>query len=338
MKVGIIGVGAMGSTHADAWTHTPATIVGFVAEHPDHAAQMAARYKAQAYPDLASLLPDIDVLDVCTPTYWHHAMVLQAAAAGKHIICEKPLARTVAQGQEMVRACKEAGVKLLVGHVVRFFPEYVRAKEAVAAGQVGEVAVMRFQRDVFRPRKEQDNWFLEFEKSGGMILDLMIHDFDYARWVAGDVIRVFCKHIGDPRTSPGDHALAILTHANGAISHIEGSWAYPPPTFRTRFEIAGTEGLLEHDSDATAPIATYWHKETTESAGEVPVPASPLLESPYTTQIKAFYNHLTTGAPIPVTAEDALAALEIALAAIASAETGKPVNLENRIRETENSR
>ncbi|NOZ73491.1 MAG: Gfo/Idh/MocA family oxidoreductase [Chloroflexi bacterium] len=327
MKVGIVGVGAMGGTHAAAWKETPATMVGFVAEHPEHAEQMAARYEARAYPDLASLLPDIDVLDICTPTYWHHAMVLQAAAAGKHIICEKPLARTVAQGREMIRLCEKAGVKLLVGHVVRFFPEYVRAKEAVVAGQVGEVAVMRFQRDVFRPRKLKDNWFLEFEKSGGMILDLMIHDFDYARWVAGDVTQVFCKHIGDPQTSPGDHALAILTHANGAITHVEGSWAYPPPTFRTRFEIAGSEGLLVHDSEATAPIATYWHKDGDEAAGDVPVPASPLLESPYTTQIKAFYDHLTTGAPLPLTAEDALAALEIALAAVEAAGSGHVVEI-----------
>jgi predicted dehydrogenase len=181
---------------------------------------------------------------------------------------------------------------------------------------------------VFRPRKSDDNWFLDFERSGGMILDLMIHDFDYARWVAGDVTRVFCKHIGDPRITPGDHALAILTHANGAISHVEGSWAYPPPTFRTQFEIAGSGGLLVHNSDASAPIAAYWHKGDDDAAGEVPVPASPLLESPYVTQIRAFYDHLTKGTPIPVTAEDALAALEIALAAIESATTGQPVVIE----------
>ncbi|HFQ95113.1 MAG TPA: Gfo/Idh/MocA family oxidoreductase, partial [Anaerolineae bacterium] len=288
---------------------------------------MAEKYGAQAYPDLAAMLPHIDVVDICTPTHLHHEMTLQAAAAGVDVICEKPLARTVEQGRAMIDACRAAGVKLLVAHVVRFFPEYVRAKQAVDAGQVGQVAVIRLQRDVFRPRKAEDNWFLDFERSGGMILDLMIHDFDYARWVAGDVTRVFCKHIGDPRISPGDHALAILTHANGAISHIEGSWAYPPPTFRTQFEIAGSGGLLVHNSDASAPIAAYWHKGDDDTAGEVPVPASPLLESPYVTQIKAFYHHLTTGAPLPVTAEDALAALEIALAAMASAESGVAVEI-----------
>ena len=82
----------------------------------------------------------------------------------------------------------------MVGHVVRFFPEYAAAQREVDAGRLGDVAVMRLKRNVFRPRKAQDNWFLDYEKSGGMILDLMIHDFDYARWIAGEVISVFAKH------------------------------------------------------------------------------------------------------------------------------------------------
>ncbi len=333
MKIGIIGVGAMGGTHAAAWKETEAEIVGFVDINEELARPLAEQYGAGIYPDLASMLPHIDVVDICIPTHFHHEMVMQAAAAGKDVICEKPLARSVAEGREMIRACKEAGVKLMVGHVVRFFPEYVRAKQAVEAGQVGDVAVIRLKRDVFRPRKVVDNWFLEFEKSGGMILDLMIHDFDYARWVAGPVKAVFCKHIGDLKTSPGDHGLAILTHESGAISHVEGSWAYPPPTFRTQFEIAGSGGLLTHDSDASAPISVYRHKGDDDEAGDVPVPASPLLESPYTTEIKAFYDHLLNDTPLPLTAEDALAALEIALAAIESVNSGKAVALEGKNKE-----
>lgn len=329
MRIGMIGVGAMGATHAAAWAEIGAPVSGFVAASQEHAQTLADRYGVRSYPDLASLLPDIDVLDVCTPTHLHHDMVMQAASAGKHIICEKPLARTIAEGQEMIRVCRQAGVKLLVGHVVRFFPEYVQAKQAVEAGQVGKVAVVRLKRNVFRPRKTRDNWFLEFEKSGGMILDLMIHDFDYARWVAGEVATVYCKHIGDPSRSPGDHGLAILTHANGALTHVEGSWAYPPPTFRTQFEIAGSDGLLLHDSAATAPISVFPHKTAGDEAGDVPVPASPLFESPYTTQLRAFYDHLRYDTPVPVTAEDGLAALQIALAAIESTQTGEPVSLQS---------
>ena len=328
MRIGIVGVGAMGSTHAAAWSTTPAEIVGFVATSEQHAEPLARRYGARAYPSLATMLPDVDVVDVCTPTHLHHDMVMQAAEAGRHVICEKPLARTVAEGQAMIRRCQQADVTLHVAHVVRFFPEYAAARRAVEADKVGEVAVVRLKRNVFRPRKARDNWFLAFEKSGGMILDLMIHDFDYARWIAGEVATVYCKHIGDPSISPGDHGLAILTHRSGAISHVEGSWAYPPPTFRTEFEIAGSQGLIIHNSEASAPITLRMHQRTDDASGDVPLPSSPLLESPYATEIRAFHDAIANGALVPVTAADGLAALQIALAAIESTKTGQPVHLD----------
>ena len=328
MRVGIVGVGGMGSTHAAAWKTTPAEIAGFVATTEEHAGKLASQYDARTYPDLAAMLPDVDVVDICTPTYLHHDMVMQVAAAGKHVVCEKPLARSVAEGQAMIRRCRQAGVKLFVAHVVRFFPEYAGAKRAVDAGQVGDVAVVRLKRNVFRPRKARDNWFLEFEKSGGMILDLMIHDFDYARWIAGEVATVYCKHIGDPSISPGDHGLAILTHRSGAISHVEGSWAYPPPTFRTEFEIAGSQGLILHSSEATSPIVLRSHRQDGDTAGDVPLPRSPLFQSPYATEINAFYHAFASDAPVAVTAGDGLAALQIALAAVESTQTGRPVHLD----------
>lgn len=328
MRVGIVGVGAMGATHTAAWKQTDAQLAGVFDTKAEHASALAQRYGIRAYASLDALLQDVDVVDICTPTHLHHDMVLQTAAAGKHVICEKPLGRTLAQGQAMIRACQEEGVTLLVGQVVRFFPEYAAAKRQIDAGQIGDVAVVRLKRNVFRPRKTQDNWFLDDEKSGGMILDLMIHDFDYARWVAGEVVSAFAKKLGDPARVVGDHCLAILTHANGAISHVEGSWAYPPPTFRTRFEIAGSAGLLINDSGATAPLNVLWRSQGGDSAGDVPLAASPLLESPYTTEIKAFYDHIAHGAAVPVTAVDGLAALQIALAASQSAETGMVVHLD----------
>lgn len=327
MRVGIVGAGAMGMTHAAAWPATPAQVVGVVAKTPDLARPLADCYSCRIYPSLDALLPDVDVVDICTPTYLHHEMVLQAAASGKHVICEKPLARTVAQGQEMIAACRRAGVKLLVGHVVRFFPEYALAKQKVESGSIGKPAVVRLKRAVFQPRKADDNWFVDFEKSGGMMMDLMIHDFDYARWVAGDVATVYARNILSKQPEADvEHGLAILTHMSGAISHVEGSWAYPPPTFRTAFEIACEAGLLVHDSAATAPITIYAHKQG-DSAGDVPLPASPLAESPYTTEIRAFYNAIANESPVPVSAADGLAAVQIALAAIESAQIGKPIHL-----------
>jgi predicted dehydrogenase len=273
------------------------------------------------------MLAEVDVVDICTPTHLHYEMTLKAAAAGKHIICEKPLARTLAQGQEMIAVCRSAGVKLLVAHVVRFFPEYAQAKTLVARGEIGQPAVIRLTRGTFRPKKATDNWFVDFDKSGGMMLDLMVHDFDVARWIAGEVETVFAKNISSAHPSaPVDYGLAILKHRSGAISHVEGSWAYPPPLFRTRFEMAGSEGWLQFDSSQTAAIRLHLHQQKAD-APDVPLPSSPLLESPYTTQIKAFYEHLTNDAPIPVSAADGLAALQIALAAIESAQSGQVVEI-----------
>jgi predicted dehydrogenase len=238
------------------------------------------------------------------------------------------LARTVAQGQEMIAACRTAGVQLLVAHVVRFFPEYALAKATVASGQIGRPAVIRLTRGSFRPKKPVGNWFLDFEKSGGMMLDLMIHDFDYARWVAGEVESVFAKNVGGAHpTAPVDYGLAILKHKSGALSHVAGAWAYPPPTFRTGLEITGDRGLIEFDSDAAAPIRMLLQKSGDTSSPDVGLPASPLRESPYTTQIKEFYAALAGGKPARVSAEDGLAAVQIGLAAIESARTGKAVTL-----------
>jgi predicted dehydrogenase len=326
MRVGIAGAGLMGATHAAAWATTGAAIAGFVAASSGEAERLAAQYGAVVYPSYGAMLDDVEIVDICTPTHLHHEMALAAAAAGRQIICEKPLARTVEQGQEMIAACEIAGVQLHVAQVVRFFPEYARAKALVAAGAVGRPAVLRLHRGSFRPRKPEGNWFLDEEKSGGIILDMMIHDFDYARWVAGEVETVFAKQVG--RAHPGapvEYAMAILTHAGGAISHVSGAWAYPPPTFRTKLEIAGDGGLIEHDSAAAAPIELLLGRGA--EGGDVGLPASPLAESPFATQLAELYAAIAGGATPRVRAADGLAALQIALAAIESARTGEPVRL-----------
>jgi predicted dehydrogenase len=328
MRVGIVGVGFMGVTHAAGWAETPAKIAGFLADPVSEAATLATKYGGKIYDNLENMLADVDVVDICTPTHLHAPMVLQAAAAGKHIICEKPLARTVAEGQAMIAACRKAGVRLFTAHVVRYFPEYALAKASVVNGEIGRPSVLRLSRGSYRPKKPAGNWFLDENKSGGILLDLMIHDFDYARWVAGEVESVMARKVGQSRPeAPIDYGLAILTHHSGALTHVAGAWAYPPPTFKTRLEIAGDGGLLEFDSQATAPIENLLAKISGD-APDVGLPSSPLAESPYTTQIKDFYTALVEGRPARVTAEDGLAALQIALAAIESSATGKAVTLE----------
>jgi predicted dehydrogenase len=329
MKVGIVGVGFMGATHASGWADTPAKIIGFTAETQQEAGDLAKQYHAKIYPDLDSMLPDVDVVDICSPTHLHHQMILKAAAAGKHIVCEKPLARTTEQAREAVEACKRAGVQLLVAHVVRFFPEYALTQSAIANGQIGKPAVLRLHRGSYRPKKPAGNWFLDEAKSGGILMDLMIHDYDYARWIAGDVETVSARRVTESHPdAPVDYGLVILGHSSGVISHIAGSWAYPPPTFITRFEIAGDRGLIEFDSEVTAPIHNLILKTGGSDAPDVGLPASPVSESPYTTQIKEFYAALADGKPTRVHATDGLASVQIAEAAIQSAQSGQPVHLQ----------
>ena len=328
MKVGIVGAGFMGTTHAAGWAETPAEIIGFIAETTQESGTLAKRYNAKVYPSFDDMLPEVDVIDICSPTHLHHEMVLKAAAAGKHIVCEKPLARTTNQAQEMLAACEKAGVQLLVAHVVRFFPEYALARSAVVEGQVGKPAVIRLHRGSYRPKKPAGNWFLDEEKSGGILMDLMIHDYDYARWVAGEVESVSARRVTELHPdAPIDYGLVILSHRSGALSHIAGAWAYPPPTFRTHLEIAGDRGLIEFDSEGTAPIQNLILKTGGSDAPDVALPSSPVSESPYTTQIKEFYSALAEGKPARVSATDGLVAVQIAEAAIQSSHTGQPVKL-----------
>jgi predicted dehydrogenase len=329
MRVGIVGVGFMGTTHALGWAETPAEIVGFTAETKKEASSLAEQYDAKAVSSLDEMLPKVDVVDICSPTHLHYEMALKAAAAGKHIVCEKPLARTTRQAREIVSACQKAGVQLLVAHVVRFFPEYALAHAAVAEGQIGKPGVIRLHRGSYRPKKPAGNWFLDEVKSGGILMDLMIHDYDYARWVAGDVETVSARRVTERHIeAPVDYGLVILGHRSGALSHIAGAWAYPPPTFRTHLEIAGERGLIEFDSDGTAPIQNLILKTGGADAPDVALPSSPVSESPYTTQIKEFYSALTDGKVARVSAVDGLAAVQIAEAAIQSAHSGQPVTLQ----------
>jgi predicted dehydrogenase len=326
-RVGLVGAGLMGALHAASWARTPARLAAVYAKSQDQASQLAQQHGAQVCGSLEALLDAVDVVDVCTPTHRHHEMVLAAAAAGRHIVCEKPLARTLEQAEEMIAACEQAGVKLMVAHVVRFFPDYAQAKGMVDRGEIGRVGVVRLKRVSSRPVWSTDNWLFDVGKSGGMMLDLMIHDFDYARWVAGDVESVFARSVaGQQPDAPTDYALVILRHTSGALSHVEGGWAYPAGMFRTSLEIAGDQGLIEHPAGSSVPLGVYLKQAGDEKKGGK-IPASPLLEDPYATEIRHFYEVIAHDAAPRVTAKDGLAALKIAFAAIESAKTGQRVTV-----------
>jgi myo-inositol 2-dehydrogenase/D-chiro-inositol 1-dehydrogenase len=325
MRVGIAGTGIMGEVHAKAWRNAGAELAGFTSLRLAQTRDLAQRFGVRAYADYAELVDEVDIVDICTPTSLHKPMAVEAAAAGKHVVCEKPVALTIEDAQAMIDACAAVGVRFFVGMVVRFFPQYRVAQELVTEGKIGQLGVIRLKRVAYVPMKPVDNWYIDEKQSGGMVLDLMIHDFDYARWLAGEVDRVFARR-GRVVSSPAEYLQAIVRFQSGAMGLIEGGWAYPPGVFRTALDLSGSEGLIEWSSDQALPIQTHLPAAET-SANSVGLPVAELSDDPYTAEIRHAYQAIRADTPFAVTAEDALEALRIALAAKASLLTGKPVSL-----------
>jgi predicted dehydrogenase len=243
------------------------------------------------------------------------------------VICEKPMARTLADAEAMLAAARQAGVRLFVAQVVRFFPEYAAARAAVLDGAIGEPGVLRLTRASFRPRQPAGHWFFDHAKSGGIILDLMVHDLDYARWIAGDVVAVHCRSASVAQPDAGvDHAVAILTHRSGAISHVSASWGYAPPTFTTAFEIAGSHGLIEQSSTTTTPVMPSLLAGAADG-GPTALADTGLAGDPFRLELAEFARAIRDGTEARIGAEDGLEALRIALAADESARTGAVVRI-----------
>jgi myo-inositol 2-dehydrogenase/D-chiro-inositol 1-dehydrogenase len=312
-RIGVIGAGAISHEHLQAWAAlgTEPHLFSTGSRGP----ATAARHGAVLHPGLDSLLAAVDVVDVCTPTATHPQLVLAAAAAGRQVICEKPVALTHVAAAGMIAACAAAGVQLHVGQVLRYFPAYAAVREAMATGRLGRVRDMRLVRRVSLP---QAGWFSDDQASGGVIADLMIHDIDYARWIAGEVTTVRATLT----TGPGGTVTtdAELDHAEGGVSRLTAAWDAPGPGLRTAMAVTGSGGTVAHDSDA--PDALHWSDPDGADAGAEPLPAG---TSPFQEQLAEFLRAIDGGPPPRVDATDALAALDIALAARESARTGRPV-------------
>ncbi len=327
-RVGMVGVGGIGLWHLSRWQQLPVEIAGCYDTCTEAAERAARTCGTRVFRDLDGLLESVDIVDVCTPTPCHREPVLAAAAAGRDIVCEKPLARTLADAQAMVDACQRAGVRLFVAQVVRFFPQFAQAREIVAGGAIGRPGVLRSLRGGSPPATAGRGWFSDFEQSGGVIMDLGVHDIDFARWCLGDVERVFAQGLALEDVRPHDHALIVLRHQSGAVAHIEVSWAYPPGSFHTGFEIACERGLVEYDSAAPAPLTVTLCPQGAD-APALPEPASPLAprDDPYLRELRHFLDCLDHGAEFLIAPRDGLEAVRVALAAIESLRTGQPVEM-----------
>ena len=323
LNVAVVGTGTLGSSHAANFAQIDGCQVKRVYDVLPEASQKCAELVgAEVAGDVAECYgDDIDVVVVTTPTPFHAQYCVQAAQAGKHIFCEKPLARTIEQGEEVITAVEAAGVTMTVGHVLRLFPEYATAHEMIVNGELGNIGMVSMTRINTMPGG--NSWFGDFEASGGVLFDMSIHDIDWLLWTFGKPERIYmkglCEHM--PKL---DYALCTLRFPGGTIAHLEGSWA-DLGLFRTSFEIAGSEGLLSHDS--TANVTLTVQKRTTEEAAadEVQVPSSPAYKSQYLIEDELFIEAIRTGGPPPVSVSEALEAIKVAQAALRSAQSGAVV-------------
>lgn len=319
LRVGLIGAGVMGRTHARAWAGLPGAPGAMYV--PDDAARTLARqYQLQECETLEELFRLVDIVDLCTPTATHLPLTLAVASAGRHVLCEKPAALTLDDAVSMRDACDRAGVRLFVAHVLRFFPQYRAARERVVSGEIGVPRVLRLSRVSTPPT--QGSWLLDESQSGGVPLDLMLHDLDYARWIAGEVERVYAVQ---SRQEGKIMVQATLQHVGGAISLIEAGWAAPTGVFRTSLDVAGTIGAIEWNSDLPAGLRRHGAART-EHAGEQQGAALPPLDGdPYADELHHAYHALQHGLPFLVTPHDALAAVALGVAVQQSLDSGLAV-------------
>lgn len=320
VRIGLVGSGFMAETHADAYASIDAAEIVAVAS-PNTAEEFAARREldVETYTSAEDLMDTaaVDVVDVCSPTPTHRPLVEAAADRGLDVFCEKPIAGTLADARAMADATTDAGVAFMVGHVLRFFPPYAEAKGIVQDGGIGDPGVARARRLSEFPSWGHGDWYEDRDRSGGVLLDLAIHDIDYLRWVVGEVERVFARRSVWER---GEHAHATLRFEDGAVGHVEASWGLPPDQELSHsLELAGDDGLVEFDGGEAAV--------TTRTADGSDV-ASPVARDGYQRQLAAFVDSVETGDEPPVTAQDAVETLRVSLAANRSAEEGRPVAVE----------
>jgi UDP-N-acetylglucosamine 3-dehydrogenase len=321
MRVGLVGAGFMGGVHLNAYAGIPdVEVVGVADARVEAAVAGAEMTGARPYASYEELVAaeDVEVVDVCLPTALHRDLALRAAGEGRHVILEKPIARTMEDAQQILGAFSEDGPRLFVGHVVRFFPEYVGIKQKIDAGDLGTVGVVRTsRRSPFL--LGWNDWYADWRVSGGVLLDLVIHDFDYLRWTLGEVERVYARGMLGREYNRLDYVLATLRFESSAIAHVEGHWGYPGP-FNYSIEVAGSDALLTVDSTEPASL---------QLIGGVPdeVPDLAAGKSPYEKELEHFIHCIATGEEPIVQAKDAREALRIGLAATESVLTGAPVTL-----------
>ncbi|MGA2606209.1 MAG: Gfo/Idh/MocA family oxidoreductase [Terriglobia bacterium] len=244
LRVGIIGMGCMGRIHYEALRHVPdAQVVAVTDVRLEEVRNVYP--ELPIFPDYRDLFRDArpDAVVVAVPTFLHEACAVEAAKAGCAILCEKPFALDVASAQRMLEAAEGYGVILMVGQVLRFWPQYRRIKELVDKGALGSVQSITAHRLSRLP--PWSSWFADPLKSGGCLFDLQVHDVDFVHWILGHPEQVRTTGI---RSQAGswDHVWTSLTYGD-RVAHVEASYLMPASwPFSSGIRVRGSKGCVEY--------------------------------------------------------------------------------------------
>ncbi|MBI9101045.1 MAG: inositol 2-dehydrogenase [Spirochaetales bacterium] len=330
--VGILGAGRIARVHTESITtgipgaRIKSVADPFATEETEKWAEEKGIEILTKDPSVVINDPEIEAILICSSTSTHAQFTREAALAGKHIFCEKPLDLDVERIRETMKIVEEAGVKFQIGFNRRFDHNFMALRQAVEEGKIGEPHIIRItSRDPEPPNPQY------IAGSGGIFMDMTIHDFDMIRYLSGsEVEEVYCKAavLVDPAIGEAgdvDTAVITLTMANGALGIIENSRkaAYG---YDQRAEVFGSKGAIKssNDSTSTAVLSTV----------DGVVSEKPLfffLErylASFTHEMKLFFNYIREGGKSPAGPDCALKPVQIALAVKESVRTGLPVKVE----------
>ena len=339
-RIGIVGSGFVAKLHAEAIGHVPdAEVVAVASATKAHAEAFASEHGlAHAFTDYRELLrlPDLDAITIACPNDLHAPVAIDAAAAGKHVICEKPLALNLDECDAMIEACRKASVLLLYAEELLFAPKYVRAKALADEGALGRVYYVRQVECHYGPHSD---WFWDVERSGGgVLMDMGCHSIAFARWVYGNAnIESVSAELGTfvhgGRTKGEDHSICTLRFAGGRIALAENSWARTGGV-DDRAEIYGSEGLTVADLLRGSALTTYsgrGYGYAVEKAESTRGWTFTMFEETWNygfPQEMAHFVRCLRGEEEPMsTGEDGKAVLEAIIAAYASAGRGERILL-----------
>jgi predicted dehydrogenase len=334
VRVGIIGSGNIARNHVEGYRAAGAEIAAIVDVDADVLARRALEWRVErTFTELADLLamPGLDAVSVCTPNAAHAAATIAAAAAGLHVLCEKPVSLSLAEAGSMIDACAAAGVLLQVDHHLRSNPSVERARAIIGSGELGRITFVRLRQahDWGGSPEVPVGFRTPALAGGGTLLDNGCHLFDLARYLAGDVAEVFARTATLKfEVAVEDTAQVSLRFANGALGQVETSWT--TTGWDQSFQVDGTAGTLEYTERHGGPRLRHVRRSggpttwdgTTSTTWETPPGTD------HARAVAAFVGAIRGERPVSCRGEDGREAVRLALASYESASTGRPVAID----------